>query len=174
MDLNEVRKQTRAHVGDVLGTLAFACGYIIAGASGVFGAYWLLRLNGAVAVGGLGAAGVFAPVSRAVQKHIRQRKSDRMTNWSSQTPPLAPGDMQREIHSLLGDWLRSNAILLSVITSFAGTAFGLFYLARLNGPVGGASLVGAGMMLKLTWWLHKQLTKRRAAREARLYGQHPH
>ncbi|MFJ2407040.1 hypothetical protein ACIOUE_37735 [Streptomyces xanthochromogenes] len=168
MDLEMVRKQTRAYVADMLLISAYVFGYVLTVAGGVFGAYWLILLNGSLAAAGLGGAGALAQASRTVQKHVRQRKAARVAAWATHTPPVIEADLAGEIRSLLGDWVRLGSLLSSALLCLVAMGTGIYFLACQNAAMGGGCLVGAGLMFKLTWWLSSQLGKRRAARAVRL------
>ncbi|WP_438297757.1 hypothetical protein [Streptomyces sp. HUAS TT7] len=168
MDLEMVRKQTRAYVADMLLMSMYTSGYVLTVAGGVFGAYWLVLLNGSLAAAGLGGAGALAQASRTVQKHVRQRKAARVAAWAAHTPPIIEADLAGEIRSLLGDWVRLASLVCSAVLSLVGIGAGIFFLACQNAAMGGGCLVGAGLVFKLTWWFSRQLGKRRAARAVRL------
>ncbi|MFI1176995.1 hypothetical protein [Streptomyces melanogenes] len=168
MNLAMVREQTRAYVTDMLLKGTYVFGYVLTVAGGVFGAYWLVLLNGSLAAAGLGGAGALAQASRAVQKHVRGRGAARLAAWAACTPPIVEADMVREIRSLTGDWVRRAALVCSAVLCLAGIAAGIFFLACQNAAMGGGCLVWAALMFKLTWWLSRQLEKRRAARAVRL------
>ncbi|WP_406346254.1 hypothetical protein [Streptomyces sp. NBC_00648] len=168
MNLEMVREQTRSYFTDVLLKGTYILGYVLTTAGGVFGAYWLILLNGSLAAAGLGGAGALAQASRAVQKHERERKAARLAAWAACTPPIVQANMLREIRSLMGDWVRRAALACSAVLCLAGIAAGIFFLACQNAAMGGGCLVWAALMFKLTWWLSRQLEKRQAARAVRL------
>uniref|UniRef100_A0AAU2UZ56 Integral membrane protein n=1 Tax=Streptomyces sp. NBC_00003 TaxID=2903608 RepID=A0AAU2UZ56_9ACTN len=168
MDLEMVRKQTRAYIADMLLMSAYTFGYVLMVAGGLFGAYWLVLLNGSLAAAGLGCAGALSQASRTVQKHVRQRKAARVAAWATHAPPITEADLVGEIRSLLGDWVRLASLVCSAVLCLVGIGAGIFFLVCQNAAMGGGCLVGAGLMFKLTWWLSRQLGKRRAARAVRL------
>lgn len=168
MDLEMVRKQARVYVADVLLMSAYTLGYVLTVAGGVFGAYWLVLLNGSLAAAGLGGAGALAQASRTVQKHVRQRRAARVAAWAAHTPPIIEADLVGEIRSLLGDWVRLVSLVCSAVLCLVGIGAGVFFLVCQNAAMGGGCLVGAALMFRLAWWFSQQLGKRRAGRAVRL------
>lgn len=142
MNLEMVREQTRSYFTDVLLKGTYILGYVLTTAGGVFGAYWLILLNGSLAAAGLGGAGALAQASRAVQKHERERKAARLAAWAACTPPIVQANMLREIRSLMGDWVRRAALACSAVLCLAGIAAGIFFLACQNAAMGGGAWSG--------------------------------